>query len=470
MIGLRLTVYYSAYITVSMLLVLALAYLALSTSLERKDREALLDELAEMSALHRGGGLAAVRNFFAAQATSERTEPFVIRVLGPEGTVLFVWRSPQLATLDVERLRELPPVPEGEWRRHVVPGQAASALEIVSAGVPDGGRVEVGGSTGDRDEVLTSYRRIALLALVVVLVLGVSGGVLLTASALRPIRQLVGAMRAAAEGEMRTRVTPRQSGDELDELILLFNDMLGRIAVLVDGMRGAVDNVAHELRTPIMRMRGTAELALRSRDPELLRHALGECVEELDQLLAMLNTVMEISEAEAGALKLQLESVDVSVVVGEVVELYQFVAQEKGVMLSFTAGAELGLMVDRNRIRQVIANLLDNAIKYTAAGGRVEVRAIRDDRIVVVGIRDTGSGIPPHELPRIWDRLYRGQGSRGQPGLGLGLSLVRAIIQAHGGHIEVSSTQGVGSEFSVVLRADLAPEPSGRADAYLSNM
>jgi signal transduction histidine kinase len=469
-VGLRLTVYYAVYIMVSVLLVLALAYVILSTSLEGKDREAILDELGEMSALYRRGRLAAVQEYLALQQASERTERFVIRILAADGTVVFVWRSPQLAAFDPESLHELPRVPAGQWRRHAGAGDPAAVLDMGSAALDDGGVVEVGSSTQERDDVLTTFRRAGLLALVVVLGLGASGGALLAASALRPIRHLVGAMRAAAGGEMRTRLAPRRSGDELDELIQLFNSLLDRIATLVDGMRGAVDNVAHELRTPIMRMRGMAELALRAPDAETLRHAVAECVEELDQLLAMLNTVMDISEAEAGALKLRLEPVDVSVVVGEMVELYQLVAQDKGVALSCTADADLGLTADRSRLRQVIGNLLDNAIKYTAAKGTVDVRATRDERGVVIGIRDSGCGIPSHELARIWDRLYRGGAGRGQPGLGLGLSLVRAIVGAHGGHVDVSSAEGVGSEFSVVFPPGPAHEPPRRGADHLSKV
>jgi signal transduction histidine kinase len=126
------------------------------------------------------------------------------------------------------------------------------------------------------------------------------------------------------------------------------------------------------------------------------------------------------------------------------------VADERGVHIETAAAPELVASVDRNRLRQVLANLLDNAIKYTAPGGRVDIRASREDGAVVVQVKDTGAGIPADELPRIWDRLYRGDKSRSTRGLGLGLSLVKAIVQAHGGEVSVESQPGVGSTF--VLR------------------
>ncbi len=464
-ISVRLTVYYSAYFVGSVVLLLGLAYFLLSSSLQRKDREAILGELRELAALYRGGGPTAIQDLLAAQEASGASEPFVVRVLGSDHTIRFMWKPSPLA-LDLERLRTAAIVPEQDWVFLSLSGPDTPALEITSVALADGGRLEVGGSTADRDEVLRHFRWVVLLALVPVLVLGIAGGALLATSTLRPIRQILRAVRAVTEGQMRVRVPTRQSGDELDELIFLFNGMLERIVALVEGMRSALDNVAHELRTPIMRIRGTAELVVHSdAPPEVVRQTLGECLEELDQLLAMLNTLMDISEAEAGALKLRAEPVDLAVIIGEVAELYQYVAQDKTVTVSTSAAPDLWVTADRHRIRQVVANLLDNAIKYTPSGGRVEIGAVRDDRGAVIRIRDTGIGIPSLELPRIWQRLYRGEGARGQPGLGLGLSLVRAVVHAHHGRLEVSSRPGAGSEFTVIFPGEHVGQDSQDAAA-----
>jgi signal transduction histidine kinase len=468
-IGVKLIVYYSAYFVASVLLVLGLAYVLLSSSLERKDRQQIQMELNELLGLYRIGGVSAVREFLIAQEAEGMSEPFSVRLFGADETVVFVWLPVQLPGVDLDYLRRAPMTPADEWV--LLPLAKAPPLEVTAVVLADGGRLEVGGSTGDREEVLSGFERVALLTLIPVVALGLVGGALLASSALRPIRQIVQAVRAVAEGKMGTRVPTRRSGDDLDELIQLFNQMLERIGALVEGMRGALDNVAHELRTPIMRIRGVAEMALHSaNEPELVRQAVGECLEELDQLLAMLNTLMDISEAEAGALKLRVEPVDLSALLEEVADLYHLVAQEKGVALAASVAANLEVMADRGRLRQVLANLVDNAIKYTLKGGRVEISTARDDGHAVVRIRDTGIGIPPAELPRIWDRLYRGDGSRAQPGLGLGLSLVRAVIHAHGGRIGVISTPGVGTEFTIMLSAELSPQPGRGSAAQLSEL
>ena len=192
------------------------------------------------------------------------------------------------------------------------------------------------------------------------------------------------------------------------------------------------------------------------------REVLADCVEEADQLLTMLNTLMDVSEAEAGTLRLAREPVRVSDLLESVGEVYRYVAEEKGLTLALDVPADLCLDADRSRMRQVVANLLDNAIKYTPAGGRVEVTGARDGDVATIHVEDTGIGITAADLPNIWDRLYRGDQSRSERGLGLGLSLVRAVVHAHGGRVDVSSTLGVGSRFWISLPLKALDESHAR--------
>jgi len=321
---------------------------------------------------------------------------------------------------------------------------------VASTGLAFGYTLQVGKSTEDRERVLRDFRRIFAAALVPLVLLGFVGGIVLSRRALHPIRQLTETVRSISSGKMDARAPTFGSRDELEDLIVLFNSMVEKIEKLIRGMGESLDNVAHDLRTPMTRMRGIAEMALRTDgDREACREALADCLEESDRILAMLNTLMDIAEAESGTMTLEPREVKVCDVVKKVTDLYGYVVEEKGLHMETSCPEALSFVVDPVRMGQALGNLVDNAVKYTPPEGRVEIAVKQERGSVLIAVKDTGIGMGPEELPRIWDRLYRADRSRSQKGLGLGLSLVKAIVEAHKGDVGVSSEAGKGSVFTL---------------------
>jgi signal transduction histidine kinase len=426
--SLRLGLWYALVFLAGGALLLALTYALLASSLRERDRELVASALEQYVAHYRRGGLAALSEAVSTDRLAGRTEGLVVRITGVAGQAVFA---------------SIP----GSWE--------ARGFEVASARLPDGTLFEVGKSSEARAVILARFRAGATLAFAAVVLLALGGAALATRSALRPLRRLTAVLDGIVRtGQVSARVEVRGDGDALDDLGRLANEMLDRIESLLAGMRDSLDNVAHDLRTPLQRLRGRAEGALREGEtPEALRMALAECVEECDRVAAMLTALMDISEAETGAMALDREPLDAQMLLRESADLYEDAAEEKGLRLVVEAPAGLTLTGDRTRLRQALANLADNAVKYTPRGGHVWLRARREGARVALECADDGVGIPAGDLHRIWDRLYRGDRSRSERGLGLGLSLVRAIARAHGGDAAVESAEGRGSTFRLELPA-----------------
>lgn len=258
------------------------------------------------------------------------------------------------------------------------------------------------------------------------------------------------------EGNVASAQTGAQQDffPEPERLHRRIDKLAGRNRQLLAEMQASLDNVAHDLRTPMTRLRSVAEFGLQAPDdPERLRESLSDCLEESERVLSMLRIMMSVAEAESGALRLELQFCDLRESIEDVVELYEYVAQEKDIETRVVLPPGLCCRIDKVRITQVWGNLLDNAIKYGKKGGWVEIRSCQEGEKLRVDFIDNGMGISRSEIQRIWERLYRGDRSRSQQGLGLGLNYVKAVVEAHGGSVSVASTLQQGSCFSVYLPA-----------------
>jgi signal transduction histidine kinase len=345
--------------------------------------------------------------------------------------------------------------------------------------LPGGFRLLIGHDLSDRAHIGKVMVRALAISLIFFAALGAIGALFVARRVLRRIDAMNTSAHGIMAGDLTRRLPVSGSGDELDRLAEGLNEMLGRIAKLMEGLQEVSDNIAHDLRTPLTRLRNHAEAALAfGGDAGSYRLALEKTIEESDGLIRIFNALLLIARAEAGGDLGPLQPVDISEAAKSVAELYEPIAEEEGVDL--TVRAEDGLKVRGNRelIGQAIANLVDNALKYGATnkGGSdseakpdVVIAARRAGESVVLTVADRGPGIEPADRARVLDRFVRLEGSRSRPGSGLGLSLAAAVARMHGGAVELEDNQP-GLRVRLTLpAADDRPQLLAPADLVLND-
>jgi heavy metal sensor kinase len=322
----------------------------------------------------------------------------------------------------------------------------------------------IGRSLDDRRRTVQNFTETYFLALPVMIAVTSLLGWLLAGRALRPVNEVAQAAQTITGSNLNLQIQPRGAGDELDNLISSFNRMTVRLDESFRQIKQFSTDVSHELRTPLTTIRGQLEVALFTAEtPEQYRDAMVNALEAVEQLSNIVRALLLLSQAESGQLVLQRDPVELSRMARDIVEQFQIPAEEKYIDLTCRSGAEAVVPGDRVQLERLLSNLLSNAIKYTPEHGTIQVTTDLSGRETVLVVEDTGAGIPAQHLPHIFDRFYRvpGKEAGGTEGLGLGLSFVAWIAKAHGGSVEVDSTKGRGTRFTVRLpSAPVLQEPA----------
>ena len=442
-------------VSLSITAIVGVAIFILSHSLERKDRELIELKSSELSARYEKGGLAAL---------AKPDLWVIVRLQSKDGTILFQRVPSGEEGFDLSRLASFPEHPQSEprvWFEIEEKGDE-DVLIVLSQKLGDGSLLQVGRSSADREEQLQYLLTILIGVGFPILLLTAVAGIWLVDSALKPIRSFTRTLEALKDGGVSARVPETLTSDEISTLISLFNGLLDRIEKLIEGLRETVNHVAHDLRTPLTRFRMSAERALQihigkgeinENEVDALREAVESALESSERMLSLVDQVLEISRAEAGGLPIQDGFVRLDDLVHQAYDLYRDVAEEKQIQLEFEPGNPVLSRGDRTQLLRVVANLLDNALKYTSSGGRVRIRTGSEPGERWLTISDTGMGISEQDLPKVWARLFRCDRSRTAPGLGLGLSWVKAVVEAHQGTVSVESALDQGSCFRVSFPA-----------------
>jgi len=308
--------------------------------------------------------------------------------------------------------------------------------------LPAGFRLLVGRDVEERERLGKVIRRAIGWSLALIFVLGCFASWFVARRVLRRIDGMTETAHGIMEGDLKGRLAIAGTGDELDRLALNLNAMLDRIGELMAGMQQVTDNIAHDLKTPLTRLRNKAEEALRSAtSQDELRGALDGAIEEADNLIRVFNALLMIARLEAGRISENMEDLDLSEIVSGVAELYEPLAEEVGLRLVGDVAPDLHVVGNRELVGQALANLVDNALKYgqPADGGEatVTVAARRRDGEIELSVADHGDGIPEADRGRVLDRFIRLDASRSKPGFGLGLSMVAGVVRLHGGQLRL---------------------------------
>jgi signal transduction histidine kinase len=335
--------------------------------------------------------------------------------------------------------------------RYVRASETAAGIERMAVGlsfpVPGGLVLVVGRDIEDQRRFADTMWLVALWSVGLMSVVGIGAGLIVSRSVLRRIETVTEASRTIMAGDLSKRIPLDGSGDELDRLSQSLNAMLTRIEELMGALREVSDNIAHDLKTPLNRLRNRAEAALRNPDGAGgYRDGLVKTIEEADDLIKTFNSLLLIARLEGGAVAESMTTVDPAAIIEDVAELYEPVAEEMGLRLEFAPAKGLSVVANRELVGQAIANLVDNAIKYAASerppGDRaapqpVTISSVAAGNMVEIAVSDRGPGVAPQDRDRALQRFVRLEKSRSRPGSGLGLSLVAAVARLHGGSIRL---------------------------------
>lgn len=454
-ISTKLTLAFTLVLILSSTIIFSIVYFQISQALQNQENIILETKIGEYSNRLESRGLGAFREYFMYVPNYDRDAALLVTILAPDNKSLFVHEPFPNFQVDMKALLEEISNRDDEKLSFVMSElNGHEVVMILGKTLKDGNRLIVAKSMEGLSVQLRKLQKIFWWLLLPVALIGFLGGLFLSNNTLSPVRELITSMKKIESGSLSTRVPVGGSDDELEELKMLFNKMLDKIEGLVNSLKEAFDHLAHDIRTPVTRLRGRAELALTGPgDVETYREALQSCYENSDKILNFLQVLTDITEAENRSKRLKLQKTYLSGIIREIMSLYEMAFEEKNIKVTQILDENDWALIDGKLISRVIANLLDNAHKYTPSGGEVIIQTINQTERVIIKVIDSGPGISADEHAMIWQKLYRSDKSRSEYGMGLGLTFVKAVVEAHDGKVSLRSPvkDGRGTEFEVIL-------------------
>jgi signal transduction histidine kinase len=448
---LRLTLFHALTFVVLASVFFGVFYTRLTREAVKRMDEELSDDVQVYAAAARKAGPQGIAAAIAQIAETEEPREEFYRLLDLDGRTL--------ASSDLSSWGEIPAAEaltrlKSGSRRPVfqniaVPGEDYGA-RMASAVIAEGVVLQLGESLEEIEDYLEIFLDLFAVLILVLILASALTGWLLARFALKDLNLVTRTAEEISRGGFDRRVPVRERFREIETLGHAFNRMLERIHGLLKSMREINDNIAHDLRSPLARIRGIAEMTLVADKPiEDFREMATSAVEECDTLIGIVDTMLDITEVEAGVSLPQRQKFDLAALIRAACDLFFPLAREKRIALTAELPESLVLESDKKRMQRIVTNILENALKYTPTEGSVRISAVAGDGEVRLDFADTGIGIAAGDLPRIFERFYRGDRSRAQGGVGLGLSLVKAYTESLNGTIAVASAVNQGCTFTL---------------------
>ncbi len=449
----RLTLGYAGIFIFSSLIVFVILYALTTSTIQRRMDQHLLNEIKEFASLLAIKGGEEVKSQIVLEAESEGVDKEFFRLINTKGEEIASTNMSSWENVDISRA-VLARINDGEgpvFQTLPIPGHKYKVRIIYGLIGPET-ILQLGQSLEENAFLSELFGEVFGTTIALLMIISALVGWFMARRALSGVGEVTRTALEISKGSFDQRVKVKARGDEIKQLANAFNRMLDRIRELVSGMREMTDNMAHDLKTPITRIRGLAELELNvGKSNDRCQDLAADTIEECDYIMQLINTMLEISETEAGVAEPAKKEVDMAKVIRGACDLFRPIAENKGIKLISKFPNSAFVTGDISGLQRMIVNILENAIKYTSLGGTVTISLHNDKGQTIIAIHDTGIGISEEDLPNIFKRLYRCDSSRAQSGFGLGLTLAIAVARAHGGEINAESSPGKGSTFTVSL-------------------
>jgi len=451
----RLTLLYAAAFSIFLLAAFGFAWLLVKNSMNSEINEDLTEDIVQYRRIFKNEGIEQVMDEIKRDIKPGESGDEFIRIIDSHGYEVFSsdisdWTGLEVNNMIISEITsgasdssiqfETQEIPVREFPARIAYGRIGPDIII-----------QIGESLEQMAEMLELLISLFLISFLIVIPCAYIFSWFITRRAVSGIEKVSRAAIAISNGYLDSHVNVSGQSREIQNLVDTFNSMAHRIRELITEMREMIDNIAHDLRTPLGRIRIISEMTLSTVENEACKAAASNTLEQCDKLLQYINATLDVAEAEAGVATSRNEPVDISAVTSNACELFETIAEEKNI--KFTALLEPGCIVMGNRqnLQRMISNILDNALKYTPENGSVAVNLKKNGNHTEISISDTGIGIPVADQQRVFDRFFRCDQSRAEDGCGLGLSFARAVARSHNGDITLTSTWNIGSEFIISL-------------------